>query len=99
MTRKSSEQQTLLDAIAELRTDIAGLAARVAALEESRQVTAPSPTARTPEELIAVASAAIAAFLGVRPRIKQIRLVGDASWVQQGRATIQASHSLTVRRD
>jgi hypothetical protein len=98
MTSKNSEQQTLLAALAELRTEIAGLASRVAALEESRQVAAPAPSVRTPEELIAVASAAIAAFLGVRPQIKQIRLVGDASWVQQGRATIQASHALTVRR-
>src|SRR5262249_12764400 len=44
------------------------------------------------EELILVISAAIAAFLGKRPHIRQIRLLGAATWAQQGRVTIQASH-------
>lgn len=52
-----------------------------------------------PEKLIAVISAAIAAFLGVKPHIRQIRLVSSASWTQQGRVTIQASHDLAVRHD
>ena len=47
----------------------------------------------TDEELIAV-SAALAAYLGVRVRIKQIRLLGSQSWAQQGRVWIQASHNL-----
>jgi methylmalonyl-CoA carboxyltransferase large subunit len=45
------------------------------------------------EELLAV-SAALAAFLGVRLRIRQIRLVSTAAWAQQGRVSIQASHHL-----
>jgi methylmalonyl-CoA carboxyltransferase large subunit len=48
------------------------------------------------EELILVISAAIAAFLGKKPHIRQIRLVSTAAWAQQGRATIQASHALPV---
>ncbi len=51
------------------------------------------------QELILVISAAIAAFLGVKPHIRQIRLVSGATWAQQGRATIQASHALSVRHD
>ncbi len=47
----------------------------------------------TEEELIAV-SAALAAYLGVRVRIKQIRLLSSHSWAQQGRVSIQASHRL-----
>jgi methylmalonyl-CoA carboxyltransferase large subunit len=48
------------------------------------------------EELILVISAAIAAYLGKKPHIRQIRLVSTAAWAQQGRATIQASHALPV---
>ena len=48
------------------------------------------------EELVLVISAAIAAFLGKKPHIRQIRLLGSAAWAQQGRVTIQASHALSV---
>ena len=49
------------------------------------------------EELILVISAAIAAYLGKKPRIQQIRLIGAAAWAQQGRVTIQASHALAAQ--
>jgi len=49
------------------------------------------------EEILAVISAAVAAFLGKKPRIRQIRLLGGTAWAQQGRVTIQASHALTAR--
>jgi methylmalonyl-CoA carboxyltransferase large subunit len=48
------------------------------------------------EELVLVISAAIAAFLGKRPHIRQIRLIGTGAWAQQGRVMIQASHALSV---
>src|SRR5512135_418860 len=48
------------------------------------------------EELVLVIAAAIAAFLGKKPHIRQIRLLESAEWAQQGRVTIQASHALTV---
>jgi methylmalonyl-CoA carboxyltransferase 12S subunit len=48
------------------------------------------------EELVLVIGAAIAAFLGKKPHIRQIRLLGSAAWAQQGRVTIQASHALSV---
>jgi methylmalonyl-CoA carboxyltransferase large subunit len=47
----------------------------------------------TEDELIAI-SAALGAYLGVRVRIKQIRLLHTDAWAQQGRASIQASHKL-----
>ncbi len=55
----------------------------------------PPPTAPeiSEEELLAV-SAALAAFFGVRMRIRQIRLLGSQAWAQQGRVSIQASHRL-----
>lgn len=71
---------------------------------------APAPAAATPapappppqpeplgEEIVLVLTAAVAAYLGVKPHVRQIRLLGSAAWAQQGRATIQASHSLPVQ--
>src|ERR1035438_7792316 len=54
---------------------------------------APEASGITEEELLAI-SAAIAAYLGVRAHIRQIRLVSTSAWAQQGRASIQASHRL-----
>jgi methylmalonyl-CoA carboxyltransferase 12S subunit len=45
------------------------------------------------EELLAI-SAALAAWLGVQPHIRQIRLIRSSAWAQQGRVIIQASHGL-----
>ena len=45
------------------------------------------------EELLAI-SAALAAFFGVQPHIRQIRLIRTGAWAQQGRVTIQTSHQL-----
>jgi len=53
----------------------------------------PVPAAITEEELLAI-SAAIGAYLGVRAHIRQIRLLSTNAWAQQGRVSIQASHSL-----
>jgi len=50
-------------------------------------------------ETILVLSAAVAAFLGKRARIKSARLVRAApssAWAQQGRVFVQASHNLGV---
>jgi methylmalonyl-CoA carboxyltransferase large subunit len=52
-------------------------------------------------EIIMVLSAAVAAFLGKKARIRQVRripTVGFNPWAQQGRATIQASHNLNLPR-
>jgi methylmalonyl-CoA carboxyltransferase large subunit len=48
------------------------------------------------EELVLVISAAIAAFLGKKPHIRQIRLLGSPAWAEHGRVTIQASHALST---
>jgi methylmalonyl-CoA carboxyltransferase 12S subunit len=47
----------------------------------------------TQQEILAI-SAALGAYLGVRVRIRQIRLLSSQAWAQQGRVTIQASHNL-----
>jgi methylmalonyl-CoA carboxyltransferase 12S subunit len=56
-------------------------------------VEVPAVAEITEEELLAI-SAAIGAYLGVRAHIRQIRLVSTSAWAQQGRVSIQASHSL-----
>ena len=53
----------------------------------------PVKTKITEEELLAI-SAALAAYLGVRVHIKQIRLLSSHAWAQEGRVSIQASHNL-----
>jgi methylmalonyl-CoA carboxyltransferase large subunit len=89
-----------------IRQDLARLSTRVAALEaasgaKSAPEALPPPpvvkSERLSEEIVLVISAAIAAFLGKKPRIRQIRLLGTAAWAQQGRVTIQASHALATR--
>ena len=82
----------------ELRAQIAELAQRLERLEHGEAVEvaeAPESVSRrmTEDEMLAV-SAAIAAYLGVRAHIRQIRLVSTSAWAQQGRVSIQASHSL-----
>jgi len=51
----------------------------------------------SPEIVLAI-SAAVAAFLGKRASIRQIRLSGESPWAQQGRATVQASHGIEFVR-
>jgi methylmalonyl-CoA carboxyltransferase large subunit len=82
----------------ELRAQIAEMAKRLERLEHGETVEvaeAPeSASARMTEDEMLAVSAAIAAYLGVRAHIRQIRLVSTSAWAQQGRVSIQASHSL-----
>ena len=98
----------VVEGLEALRRELTRLGERVSALEEAvavapRPAPAPPPPAPAPreeglsEELVLVIGAAIAAFLGKRPHIRQIRLLGSAAWSQQGRITVQASHHLGVQ--
>jgi methylmalonyl-CoA carboxyltransferase 12S subunit len=96
---------SIAEALESLRQEVARLGERVAALEARAGST---PRAATPaqsippeelsEELLLVLSAAIAAYLGKRAPIRQIRLLRSDAWAQQGRTTIQASHALQPDR-
>ena len=95
------------DSLEALRQELARLGERVAVLEAAvgtkPPASAPAPPAPAAEasdlseELLLVISAAVAAFLGKKPHIRQIRLLGTTAWAQQGRVTIQASHALSAR--
>lgn len=94
----AQELEQLRSQMAEMRAQMQLLeqlgAGKIPATEVSAAVPAePVPESITEEELLAI-SAAIGAFLGVRAHIKQIRLVSSNAWAQQGRVSIQASHSL-----
>jgi methylmalonyl-CoA carboxyltransferase large subunit len=105
MTRDAQNDPTLAGELAELRAELLRMQDRLAAMEAAQNVPAAESSGRggaivhLDEERIAMISAAVAAFLGVKPHIRQIRLAGGASWAQQGRVTIQASHSLSIRHD
>jgi methylmalonyl-CoA carboxyltransferase large subunit len=108
MTSDAADHAVLINTLQALRLEVDRLSERVAALEADAgtrlATTAPSSSAPravdgVSEEIIAVISAALAAYLGVKPHIRQISLIGGASWAQQGRVTIQASHALAVRHD
>ena len=54
----------------------------------------PEPDGEVPEEILLAISAAVAAFLGERAHVRQVRLIRSAAWAQQGRVSVQASHRL-----
>jgi methylmalonyl-CoA carboxyltransferase large subunit len=110
MTPETADSAGLHQALEGVRDELRRLGERVAALEASAGVkprapapapaAAPAPPAQAEgvsEEILLVISAAIAAFLGKKPHIRQIRLLGTTAWSQQGRVTIQASHALAVQ--
>ncbi len=77
--------------IAEMREEINSLQRRVNALERSAAQAAAAPAAPSEEDMLAIA-ATVAAFLGVRARIRQVRLVHSSAWAQVGRMGTHASH-------
>ena len=96
----------LASTLEELRQQVASLSARLAKMEQAAPdapaaastAPVPAPVADAPEgiteeEILAI-SGALAAYLGVRVHIRQIRLISSGAWASQGRATIQASHRL-----
>jgi methylmalonyl-CoA carboxyltransferase large subunit len=76
--------------LAQLREEVDALKRRLNALE-GRAVRAAAPAAPSEEDLVAI-SAAVAAFLGVRARIRQVRLLQSSAWAQVGRIGTHASH-------
>ncbi len=64
-----------------------------------RRASAPAPPPRRKkisEELLMAISAAVAAYLGKRAHIRQVRLIGSTAWAQQGR--VSASRRRTADR-
>jgi methylmalonyl-CoA carboxyltransferase large subunit len=85
------QNKDALALVAEMRAEIAALTQRVQALELGAAKAAAAPVPVSEEDMIAL-SAAVAAFLGVRARIRQVRLVHSSAWAQVGRMGTHASH-------
>lgn len=78
--------------VAQMRAEISALTRRVGELEEQLGA-APAAVEEAPsEETLLVIAAAVAAFLGVRAHIRQVRLVQSSAWGQVGRIGVHASH-------
>jgi methylmalonyl-CoA carboxyltransferase large subunit len=99
MASDSISSAKVAEALESLRQEIARLGARVSALESTAQPPSMPESTELDDELVMILSAAVAAYLGVKPHIRQIRLIGGSSWAQQGRATIQASHALPFKHN
>lgn len=88
--------------IDELRRELRGEQAPVpapAAAPKPAAAAAPAPqvSAEITPEILMVLSAAVAAFLGKKAKIKRARLAPitqGSAWAQQGRVFVQASHNL-----
>lgn len=65
------------------------------------ETTTNSETEEITPELLIIMSAAIAAYLGKNVRIRRARFISDtgqSSWSQQGRVSIQSSHTFSTNK-
>jgi methylmalonyl-CoA carboxyltransferase large subunit len=90
VSKKKKPVEVPLEAtLAELTESVRVLADRVARLEASLEE---QEAAGVPEEVVIAISAAVAAYLGHRAKIKQVHYRTGATWAQQGRAVVQGRH-------
>lgn len=79
--------------VSELLARIEELTRRVEWLEASQPEGIHAPTDVGPDVVLAI-SAAVAAYLGKRAKVRAIHLADSATWAQQGRASIMGSHAV-----
>ena len=96
-----SNHEALVEVIREMKkpnemeqTGIDAQKRDIEAKQSERKTNSESVKAEITEEEVLAISAALAAYLGVRVHIRQIRLVSSHAWAQEGRVSIQASHRL-----
>jgi methylmalonyl-CoA carboxyltransferase large subunit len=90
-----AERLAALEAAIGMATVASGPASAPAPAAPLKPEPAPQPEGLS-EELVLVIGAAIAAFLGKKAHIRQIRLLNSTAWAEHGRVTIQASHALST---
>ena len=79
--------------VAELLAAVRTLSDRVEHLEaELVEARAGAPV---PEEVVLAISAAVAAYLGCRVRVRRVHYRTGAAWAQQGRAVVQGRHDVS----
>ena len=77
------------EVVAELKALVVELAARVQKLEEEAAQRHPEVS----ENVLLAISAACAAYLGERAKVKQVHLRRGGTWATQGLATVQQQHA------
>ena len=81
--------------VAELLQAVRSLSERVAHLEaEAEVVQRREENPGVPDDVAIAISAAVAAFLGHRARIKQMHYRSGQAWAQQGRVVVQGRHNI-----
>jgi methylmalonyl-CoA carboxyltransferase 12S subunit len=106
MNAKKMDYAHVLEALDALRQEVGRLNERIGKLEAAPALpaAAPPPAPAAAEAAVAgvdaetamVIAAAVAAYLGKKPSIRQIRLLGSVAWAQQGRVSIQASYAVSA---
>ncbi|HEX6247315.1 MAG TPA: hypothetical protein VFZ64_05540 [Nocardioidaceae bacterium] len=83
---------------AELLAAVRGLSDRVAQLEaELAAVQAQTRQAGVPDDVLVAISAAVAAFLGHRAKVKKVHYRTGEAYAQQGRVVVQGHHNIHNR--
>ncbi len=96
MSKKKKPIEVPVEAtVAELLETVRELADRVAELEASLEE---QEAAGIPEEVVLAISAAVAAFLGHRAKVKQMHYRTGAAYAQQGRVVVQGRHDTHITR-
>jgi methylmalonyl-CoA carboxyltransferase large subunit len=105
METVTNNSHEVVEAVESLRHEVALLSQRMSEIE-TRVHGGParvSPAEKSPpraepfsEELLIAIGAAVAAYLGVKPHIRQIRLLNSLPWSHEGRVTIQAARDFAV---
>ena len=96
MTAQTSPEpatEDLGEQIRRLTAAVTSLTDRITALET--RLEAAHPTGEVPDELLLAIAAACAAYLGTRATVKQVHLRRHTTWVKQGRAEVQYSHTIS----
>ena len=91
MKHKPSDNK-LLPLIAQMREEIGALSRRVSVLEQQLGDKPVAADDTLSEETLLAISAAVAAFLGVQARVRNVRLVHSSAWAQVGHIGAHASH-------
>ena len=95
MSKKQPTEVPVEQTVAELLETVRALTERVAQLESSLQE---QEAAGIPEEVVIAISAAVAAFLGHRAKVKQLHYRTGAAYAQLGRAVVQGRHDTHTPR-
>ena len=94
LSAELEELRAQLAAVTKKLAEVGAAESAAAAAEEPEPASTEMHEEDIAPEIVLAISAAVAAYLGERAHVRQIRLLSSRSWSQQGRVSIQASHRL-----